>query len=896
MIRKERTMLSDDQCCLSSSHGKSTVAEHVLVLGIFLLLGILVFRGLIFRAGVVGHKWDWSIPPTKDQLSSMISFSTWNEQFLGFQMGYSISILPIQMMLGCLGLLGLDGEIISKSLLLLAVGLAGTSMYLAIQEIAVRHDNPIGFQKGKFRVTSLQIVSFTAAYYYALSPYLFNELIGGAYTQLISYSVAPLAFLFYHRFLKASKVEGKQLLLASLLLNVVAISLQRATILIGLMLFYTAPECRRGLFRFFLVILSSSLLGAYWVLPVLGQLQAIVGGLAYLSPKLMQFILEVHTPSLANAFLGTGYWTDFFLGAIPNAILPVWALAASAVVSIIFSGLLVRHKNRETLIWGLLAIVSVALASGTHSPLAHAILWLYDNVPIMALFRSPQHLMFAPTFSYAILLGVAIASITRIHRLTRRQTKLFLISTLLLSSLWIAPFYGGDLSGEVDVFQVPLDYQAIMDAVVQSKDFRILYIPMAASPRFEKTEYQSQNQGGDPTVIYSNPPAVVADFAVGSETRLFAGLLEELIVTGDSPEYISQMLAIANVKYIVLRKDLRPEHTPFAKDWNYSQVYANLKRIDNVKLLSEYKYASLWENQWVVPKIYVPRNVVYIAGNETALSTAIDLTRSNAFSAYVFSSQLRSEYQATLVQAASSILVHVGVDSIITNKGWRVCKEERGIYLCAQALSYPNATVTFSFSIPRDDYYKIYLTLSSSLGRPSLKFRVDDERWRRLDVMSDDPEVRQFEELLGGIEFLVKGKYTITIRNDDAASIASTVYLKGISLVSSKDQIDDRYPNLTYSRASPTSYVVRISSERPFLLVYSEAYNTGWTARIDQREVKEHIVSNVYANAWYVNMTGSFELDLEYEPQRLLNYGASISILALIASCLYVIISRRRLS
>lgn len=70
---------------------------------------------------------------------------------------------------------------------------------------------------------------------------------------------------------------------------------------------------------------------------------------------------------------------------------------------------------------------------------------------------------------------------------------------------------------------------------------------------------------------------------------------------------------------------------------------------------------------------------------------------------------------------------------------------------------------------------------------------------------------------------------------------------------------------------TPTMYYVKIiNASSPILLILSQNYDL-WKAFHDNQEVRQHIKVNGYANAWIINITGSFNITLLYgleEPYR----------------------------
>jgi hypothetical protein len=136
-----------------------------------------------------------------------------------------------------------------------------------------------------------------------------------------------------------------------------------------------------------------------------------------------------------------------------------------------------------------------------------------------------------------------------------------------------------------------------------------------------------------------------------------------------------------------------------------------------------------------------------------------------------------------------------------------------------------------------------------------------------------------------------------------------------------------KLPTITFERVNPTKYEVKVeNATQPFFVVFDENYSPQWKAYIENEEfefnrvitsyprinVKEavheesftpadasylstkpleesyHFTVNGYANAWYINKTGTFTITLEFSLQNLFYIGSEISITTLILCTIYI--------
>lgn len=92
-------------------------------------------------------------------------------------------------------------------------------------------------------------------------------------------------------------------------------------------------------------------------------------------------------------------------------------------------------------------------------------------------------------------------------------------------------------------------------------------------------------------------------------------------------------------------------------------------------------------------------------------------------------------------------------------------------------------------------------------------------------------------------------------------------------------------PRVAVRRESPSMLSVRVENARgPFLLATSEAFAPGWKASVEGRgdSALRHVEVNGYANGWLVPYRGSYEMTLEYGPERWASAARVLSVVALI--------------
>jgi len=95
--------------------------------------------------------------------------------------------------------------------------------------------------------------------------------------------------------------------------------------------------------------------------------------------------------------------------------------------------------------------------------------------------------------------------------------------------------------------------------------------------------------------------------------------------------------------------------------------------------------------------------------------------------------------------------------------------------------------------------------------------------------------------------------------------------------------------SINWTYISPVEYKVEVNSTGPFFLVFTETYDEGWSAS-SVNKTYAHFVGNGYANAWFVDSKGKFEIKIEFKPNVMFYYGSFVSAIFLFLSFLYLIL------
>ncbi len=91
----------------------------------------------------------------------------------------------------------------------------------------------------------------------------------------------------------------------------------------------------------------------------------------------------------------------------------------------------------------------------------------------------------------------------------------------------------------------------------------------------------------------------------------------------------------------------------------------------------------------------------------------------------------------------------------------------------------------------------------------------------------------------------------------------------------------------------PTRYRLNVRALEPFVLVMNAAHHEGWNASINGR-ILPHGKVDTYANAYLVDQTGTFEIDVAFGPQQTFRIAMAVSGVAAVVSLGTLVVLRRR--
>jgi hypothetical protein len=196
----------------------------------------------------------------------------------------------------------------------------------------------------------------------------------------------------------------------------------------------------------------------------------------------------------------------------------------------------------------------------------------------------------------------------------------------------------------------------------------------------------------------------------------------------------------------------------------------------------------------------------------------------------------------------------------------------------------PNSQMWQSIPIVRSDNYRCAIRFKGSIEMEidSTVFSSNSSslKWNYLDSIHVE-----------------RGQARVEIKSTTASEVDSVLFY---TLQDNSQELEDVLHEQSgakvvgYKEMGATKWCVDVEATEPFILSFSEAYDPAWNAIIDEKRFPSMPLFSI-VNGFYINQTGTFEVTIEYLPQRWFRYGAvtSLSSFLLCVLCYIWIYTKR---
>ncbi|GFP25091.1 hypothetical protein HKBW3S43_01139 [Candidatus Hakubella thermalkaliphila] len=561
-------------------------------------------------------------------------------------------------------------------------------------------------------------------------------------------------------------------------------------------------------------------------------------------------------------------------------------------VLVLISPALMGNRKKLVLFFLATSIVALFFSKGLQPPLGWIFGWIFENVPGFLMFRYFfEKFGTVLMFSYAVLFGVGMGNINGILRKSCpsvvRGIFLSLLSVSILGA-YVFPMWTGDVfllpHGKVrsvvsPYVRVPSEYGEADRWLSQEKgDFRLISFPFI---RVSWVAYRWENGfwGSNPVSLLLGKPAV--NQLLGIPFNEINFMLPSLLLS--QSDALLKVSSLLNARYVVLSNDVDLDYLEWETRWPQISLEVMRRALDRKEGISwersfgKLDFYRIDERYWL-PRFYVPEDVIYAQGDTESIAPIL------SFKDYKIKS-------AIFFQGAEQ-----------TSPDFILGKADH-IFVTKHKLAVVDALkrVEEQFFVPQDGTYEIFVyddTRIESLGK-SLGIEVDGVQQQV--VLPNSGVAGKDWVGLGAIR-LTSGNHSIKITSQ-GLPINDVKINNNLVLHLERKQDKPDPPGISFRKINPTRYVVEVKgAASPYLLVFSESFNPAWRAYVVDKETgrreripdDRHFWVNGYANSWWVDKLGDYQIQVEFWPQRLVYWGAVISVITLIASVLYYFIDARR--
>ncbi len=583
------------------------------------------------------------------------------------------------------------------------------------------------------------------------------------------------------------------------------------------------------------------------------------------------------------------------------------------------------EKRYVTLVL-VLTFVGLVFTAGSHPPFRAFFILLLKTIPGFAIFRSAIYKFGSLLwFSYAVLVAYSLSSV--IEKISfKKWSKLLPAVFIIFILLWDFPIFTRkifDWNPSLTTLETIPSYVFDFGKWAQSikRDNQRILLTPGVNQTWNVDTYKWKYWGlHNVPYLASIKPVIVNHFTLNSDKgillkRYYDSLLEE----SDDWKKINPILGI---KYFLQRND-----TYYDLDWvksdNPEKFERRLEKIESVAPLKEFDKWKIYEidDKYFSPHFYIPRNLIFFNGDSYDFINNLSLlTLDNHYGIY-FSPASVTSFTPELNY--TNVIILPGNPCCSSyNKLDKNIPEDYKVLVDKEGVKTVFIDESFIGKVPKESKYKILLRSGTPFtnGRKII-IQINGQELGR-EISSHERKSDWIE--LGEMN-LPEGNYSLSVITD-GNPIRS---LKAGDIILVNDtKTTITIPTIQFERVNNTKYRIHVSGAyNPYTLIFSESYNPDWKLYLDKKQItnnkeqerniiasyydglveerehsdsylnkdifetlwlsplpnSRHTLINGYANAWFITPEDSkglesYELIVEYFPQRIFYYGAILSI------------------
>jgi|GEM_PF-2058075 len=734
------------------------------IAGFWPLLGILVV-GLV----IIHWNWIFSFAPLQSAdwpyfyTPQMKEWFPWHPLWITYDgLGRGISQGNFTLLFSIYGLLaqlGANFELISRMLffwpVLICTPLAS---YLAVKEI-----------------TGNKVAAVIGAFVYSLNTY-FIVIQAGHMHISVTYALAPFVYYF------AAKKGRRSFFWFYIFLAIISVYDIRMALVIGLfgsiIAYFHKARHKNDIGgitkKLFIGAICLGIFSLYWILPM----HYTAGGpftRDVFDQQALNWISTRDAFSIHHPFWSSEGVTDFVFAPAPFYMyaLPILAFTPFALPRKSWDGM-----NRVLLFYGLIGIASIILLMQENSLLAGLYKLIYDNLPLMSMFRESSKMFFITSFCYSVLIGFLLIELHK--RKEARFGKVVIVLIVFIVLAPVTPYLTGNYIKTYKKEPIQADIQKVNQIVNKAAQTPTRTLWVSRTPEFAN-------------MADSIPSVDAADF--GSKywnkyANPFAGQGITFLGEANAPT----LLKFAGVQHVVVPPD-DADSNFHHYDNKPASHYENLISAWNLKEQKSVNKYRIWNVGQPKPHMYFSTNT--IAAESVSSYSGIDKTRT---SAYLFKDQNNKVIDA-LTRATNNT--------------------EHTVFQ-AKYSDVSKGKVVSNFHPQESNDLTLY-----TLNQQSQKREFVEQSYKKNDVAQVN------DEAIAGVNLYRNGafesKESVKV-GDCNNSDKSNLQTNGISAVSDKDAIEGKQSLRVSAKKHIACFfntIPRYNSEAYYMISFSYKYISG---------------------------------------------------------------------
>ncbi len=745
---------------------------------------MLVLHDLILSDGIVGFRSDWVFPISTSQSTSqaLSNLYVYHDNLGQVANAYYIN----EFIIALLSII-FNVSLALKIILFFSLSMSGLFLYYLCRTLKICH-----------------ISSVIAGFFYMTTPVIFNQFRIGHFAYIIDYAIAPLIIALFIKIISRKDTNLNLVFISALIYALLWAQFQFLFMIFLILLFcsiFFSPKNLkiRSLSLLLLISSGSIIIHLFWILPQLFSSTVDTGTLAtkgYLEHTslnlldILRLIAYEGVPSTFGETIKSGMVVSLSMWNIISFIIPI----------VVFSTIIFL-KDKRALCFIILILLTIFVAKGVNPPFGCFYFWLYDNIPIFAIFRHLSHLMFIMSLSYAILIGLIFqelmeATYSKLEFLPRLEyygtvvngCVIFLFIVLCVHS-W--PLFTGDFNGTVQTYLPKAAYDDTYEYLSKLDGaFKVAWLPISSALFYNDSKFFDTTR--DPMIVYSPKSSIDAD--TRTYHRFYAFI--HRVIENERTNNLADLLGISGVKYVISREDVRSR---YSNNWNQTVF---LEDQEDIELVETYGDVKIFRNKRYRPIIYPTKTSMLVGGDFSAMISLSSFYKfkKEMFPTLFFPSQQSSANFESLLLLTNYVLISDYNDYLFSFLpdnfkfsparfvngwwpylswspyycNWGIDQEEVNS-MNDGVITLVSDSFNISFFAQEEEYYDIWLKTYIGEKGSRLSFLMDDDNFTSLSTYDTYKDGLYWSKI--GILRLDKGIHNLEIISDKGMNIVDMIVI-----------------------------------------------------------------------------------------------------------------------